>query len=95
MDIQNEEVQQYVVKYTVKEGDHTYTDALYFTAEEWAEATPESIEAEQQRRFQNWLSFLSTPVPELTEEEKAAHLESLKQQQENLAAQIALLTPQE
>jgi hypothetical protein len=82
------------IRFTVREGDHEYTDALYFTPEEFAALTEEQLEAMKVRRFENWKAIVTTPRPEPTEEEKAAQLEALKAEQERIAAQIAGLEPQ-
>jgi hypothetical protein len=60
------------VRFTVKDGDHEYTDALYFAPEEHAALTPEAIEAMQTARFANWKSIVTAPPVVLTDEQKAA-----------------------
>jgi uncharacterized protein YaiL (DUF2058 family) len=91
MEIIDQIATQVQVRFTVTDGDHTYTDALYFTPEEYASKTPEEIEAMKVQRFENWKAVVTAPPREPADEEKAEQLEALKQQQELLAQQIAAL----
>lgn len=83
--------QQVIVKYTVRDQatGREFTDAIYYTPEQYLKVTPEDIEAEQQRRYANWVAVITAPPVEPTAEQKAEHVEMLKQQQ--LAAQDQIL----
>ena len=83
--------EQVVIRFTVTDGDHNYSDALYFTPAEYALETPETIAAKQKARFDNWLAIVTAPRPEPTEEEKSAQLAALIEQQAALTAQIDVL----
>lgn len=85
------------VRFTIKDGDHEYTDALYLTPEEHERMTPEDIEARQQERFNNWKAVVTAPPVELSDEQKAAmeeqRIASLKAQFETTRAQILEALP--
>lgn len=47
------------VKFTWKAGDMPYSDALYFTPEEYAKLTPEAIEKMKLERMTNWANMVN------------------------------------
>lgn len=55
------------VQFTIEENGFSYTDALYFTLEEYSILTPEKIEAMKRTRFDSWLEALNV-ANEPTEE---------------------------
>lgn len=80
MKIDSTTVEQVVVRFTAQDGDHSYTDALYFEPAEFKSLTPKQIEARQQERFDNWKRVVTAPPREITPEEKAMHVASMKEQ---------------
>lgn len=80
MEIQSTVTEQVVVRFTVTDGDHSYSDALYFTPEEHAALDEKEIEAQQQKRFENWKTVVTAPPRKITDEEKQAQIVSLKEQ---------------
>ena len=46
------------------DGDRTYTDALWFSQEEYSMLTQEEILAMQDQRFSNWLAAINAPPTE-------------------------------
>lgn len=72
------------VRFTVTDGEHEYTDALYFTPEEHAALSPRDLAERQAARFDNWKAIVTAPPIELKPEEQAAQK----------AAQITMLTEQ-
>ena len=90
-DITSTPAEQVVIRFTVREDDHEYSDALYFTPAEYAALTEADIEAMQRQRFDNWLAIVTAPPREPTDEEKAAQLAALVEQQAAIAAQIAAM----
>jgi len=60
----------------------TYNDSLYFTEEEYKQATLESIAALKQERVDKWIKVLTTPPPivELTDEEIQQQLQQIEEQ---------------
>lgn len=93
MDIVDQVVEQVQIRFTVTDGDHTYSDALYFTPAEYAAKTPEEIEAMKLERFERWKAVVTAPPRELTEEDKQAQIASLTQQQLDTQEQLKRLTP--
>lgn len=45
--------------------DLVYRDAIYYKSDEYATIDPAEIEAEKVRRFNNWVTVITTPAPEL------------------------------
>lgn len=45
------------------DGTNNYRDALYYTQEVYSTIDPAEIEAEKQRRFDNWIAII-TSVPD-------------------------------
>jgi hypothetical protein len=80
MPILSDEKQQVVIKFTVEQDGYRFSDALYFTPEEYVTKTPEEIEAMQQARFNNWLSVIAAPRPTPTAEEIQAQVDSMVEQ---------------
>ena len=39
----------------------SYTDALYFTPDEYAALSPTDLDAQKQERYNNWLTVISQP----------------------------------
>lgn len=98
MAIVSTQQEQVVIRFTVIEGDLSYTDALYKSAAEWAalQADPEGqakLTAEQQARFDHWKAVLNTPGPEPTPEEQEAKLIALKEQFSAIKEQILTALP--
>lgn len=89
MEITREEKVQ--VRFTVKDGDDRFTDALYFTTEERAALTDEQLQALQMARFEGYKAAVAArPVARArTEEEIASELKSLEEQRAILDATIA------
>lgn len=48
------------IKFTKTDGVHTFSDALNLPDDQ--EFTDEEIEAMMQQRFNNWVTFINTPV---------------------------------
>src|ERR1700741_4809239 len=81
-----------IVDYTMdKGGKYEWRDALHFSIEDWANQTPETIEAEQRRRYDNWLAAVygpkSEPVPP-TPKQVQAQIDALTQQQQATQQQL-------
>jgi carbamate kinase len=85
---------QVVIRFTITEGDHSYSDALYFSQEEYSTLTESEITALQQERFNNWRKVVETPAPEPTAEEIAERVEAIARQQLDAQQQLlAMATP--
>lgn len=91
--ISSDQSNQVVIRFTVTEGDHSYSDALYFTPEEYAAQTPDTIAAMQQARFNNWRAIVTAPPVEQTPEMLQAQIDSLTQQQRDTQAQLLAIAP--
>lgn len=48
------------VKFTWKAGDMSYSDALYFTPEQYEKLTPDEIEKMKLERMTNWANTVNT-----------------------------------
>lgn len=70
-----------------------YSDCLYKTPEEYAASTSESLEAEMQARYDNWLAVINAPRPEPTTEQIAAQVDAMVEQQRITQDQIVALSP--
>lgn len=82
-----------IVDYTMdKGGKYEYRDALHFTAAEWPDQTPATLEDEMRARHNRWIAAVTAPRPEPTAEDKAAQLASMADQVTSLKAQIAAST---
>jgi len=46
---------------------YIYRDALYYTQEQFDAITQEEIEAEKDRRYNNWYTLVTTPPPPVEE----------------------------
>lgn len=78
-----------VVRFTIAD----YTDALHFADQaERDQYSAEQIEAMCQARYDNWRAVVTAPPREPTEEERAAQLAALIEQQQALEAQIAAMS---
>lgn len=93
MDITEQIAEQVQVRFTVVDGDHTYSDALYFTPAEFASLTPEQLMARKVERFQNWKAIVTAPPRVPTQEEIQAQIAALTQQQLDTQAQLLALAP--
>lgn len=91
MEIQSNAAEQVVVRFTVNEGDHSYSDALYFTPAEYAALEPGHLEAMQQQRFAAWKQVVTAPPREVTVEERQAQIGALTEQQIATQGQILAL----
>ena len=67
-----------VPKIQILINEHTihgeYNDALYIPLTEYAFLTPEQIEAMKQERVQAWVSLITAPQPQLSDEEMCSQL---------------------
>lgn len=80
-----------VVRYEYPDG---FRDALNFASQaERGTWTPAMIEAECERRHNNWIAAIAAPRPEPTAEQIAAQVDALVEQQRTLQDQIIALTP--
>lgn len=50
-------------KFTINQQGYSYTDALYFSKEEYDQLSVSDIEAMEQSRFDNWLTYIR-PSPQ-------------------------------
>lgn len=82
-------IDQIVIKFRQPTEHGEYSDALYFTREEYAKLSEADIEAMIATRVSNWIAVITAPRPEPTEKEKAAQVDAMKQQQ--LATQEQIL----
>jgi hypothetical protein len=82
--------EQVVLKYSKcqPDGSDKYDDALIFSPEQYKAQTPESISAEIERRYANWLTVIHTPRPEPTAEQRAERIEQMKAERDRLTDQI-------
>lgn len=83
--------QQIQVRFTVTDGDDTFTDALYFSQEELASLTEEQLENMKHARFNNWKATVNAPpapVVELTPQEKVDQIVLLEAQKVALDTKI-------
>ena len=75
--------EQVVVRFTITEGDHSYSDALYFERPAYTALSDQELEAMQRARFENWLAVINAPRPEpegpvvLSDEEYAQRIVDL------------------
>ena len=51
------------IKYRMEQDGKSYQDALYFTTDEYQNLTQANIDAEKQKRFDNWIFVINNPVP--------------------------------
>jgi hypothetical protein len=90
MEIVSQELIQ--VRFTVKDGDREFSDALYFTAAERAAIAAEDLEALKTQRFEAWKAIVEAPpaiaVPP-TEEQVLADIVALEEQRATLDAELA------
>jgi RAB protein geranylgeranyltransferase component A len=93
MQIESTAVEQVVVRFTVTDGDHSYSDALILTPDEHAKLDAKQIEVMQQERFANWKAVVTAPPREVTDEEKAAQIEDLKAQLDATQDTLLALLP--
>lgn len=82
-------IDQIVIKFRQPTEHGEYSDALYFTREEYAKLSEADIEAMIATRVSNWIAVITAPRAEPTEEEKTAQVDVMKQQQ--LATQEQIL----
>lgn len=52
-----------MVKFTITEGDKTFTDALYYDLGAYPSIPKQTIEAAKQGRFDNWKIEIAKPQP--------------------------------
>lgn len=83
--------QKIQVRFTVTDQGQTFTDALYFTSEEYAALTERELAEMQRARFDAWLALVQAPpLPpvELSPEEIRGQIEQLQTQADALIAQL-------
>lgn len=80
---------QVVVKFVLQDGDFTYSDALYFTPEDYKVMTQKDLDALQVKRFDAWKVVVTTPRIPPTPQEKLAYYNFLLDQRVSLDKQIA------
>ena len=56
------------IPFTKTDGVHTLQDALNLTQDEIDALGDAGIEAMKQQRFDNWVAFITAPVPEMDDE---------------------------
>jgi hypothetical protein len=57
------------IPFTKTDGVHKLQDALNLTQEEIDALGDAGLEAMKQQRFDNWVAFITAPVPDQTEEQ--------------------------
>ena len=65
-----EDIVEIRIIYEKTDGINTFRDALYYTPEVYSTIDPTEIEAEKDRRFNNWLEIIKgapESVPEIPE----------------------------
>lgn len=67
----------------------TYSDALYFTPEKYAEMKQDEIDTLKQERINNWKAVIETPIieKEITKEDLEAQIASLEEQKASIKSQ--------
>ena len=65
---------QVIFKVDTKHG--AYQDALWFSEAEYSELKQEDLDRMKQKRVDNWLKVVTTPVPEISATEKVAQVQS-------------------
>ena len=66
-----------------------FCDALYFTQDEYVKTEQKDIDAEKQRRLDNWIAIVSKPPVEPTKEQLEADLVALQNELTMKQADIA------
>lgn len=57
-------MQSVKIPFTIMKDGLIYSDALYFTPDEYAAMTQDQIDAIQQDRFDKWVSLINNPAPD-------------------------------
>jgi hypothetical protein len=70
-----------------------FTDALYYSMDDYANLKPEDLAAKKKERVDNWVNILEHPVvqPEPTKEQMLAEIQSMEEQKVSLEARKAEL----
>lgn len=79
---------------TTPEGIH-FTDALYYSLDEYAKLSTDEIEAAKQARFDAWQEVIKNPTPIDVKDQLASitdQIDSLTQQKQELEAQVEVST---
>lgn len=76
------------VRFTISEGDFTYSDALYFSPEEYAQLSGAMLQSLQRARFDSWKSsILTARAVEPTKADMQGRLDAIAAEKETLEAQ--------
>ena len=75
-------------RFTITEGDKSFSDALVLPKSEYEVLTLQQIETQKQQRFNNWKTIISTPQPKQSKTEMLASIDkdlaSLEEQKTQL-----------
>jgi hypothetical protein len=82
------------VVFTEKTSRGEFTDALYFTQEDFAKLDPDELKKRKQERVDNWIYILENPVelPTPTVEDYTAELVEIERQKVQLDERKVVLT---
>ena len=50
------------VYWTIVDGEWTYMDIYYYTSDEWANTTPDQLQARQLEQYTAWREYCENPV---------------------------------
>ena len=83
------------VLFTTEEGGQSFTDALYFTPEEFAEKSQADIDAAKSARCAAWQEQLAKPAVEPTKAELEESAADLARQLDAVQTKIAEMSAKE
>jgi len=78
------------VRYTITENGANFTDALYYTLEQYDNLTNTKKEAEKQTRFTAWKQAIAVQPIKKTKEQQLIEIQSEKKQLQDRLIDIAI-----